>query len=91
MKERRNWRDTIAAVNYNKVRKVFYVLIIPPAFYYFYFVNDAGLLWSLALTFMTLWSVVLTLIIGYIFVGIMFQILSFVFELTKPIFRWFLR
>lgn len=91
MKEKRNWRDTIAEINFKKVFIVLSLLITIPLFYYFYFEDDTGLFMSLALSFMILWAVGIALICGLGVVAIVLQILSLIFDVTKPIWRWFLR
>lgn len=90
MKETRDWRNAIASINLKKVFIVFSLLITIPVCLLFYFVDEQSLLMSLTLSFMTLWAVGIALICGLGVVAIVLQILSFIRDVTKPIFRWFL-
>jgi len=91
MKEKKNWRDTVADINLKKVFVVVSLAITFPVFYYFYFVDETSLFMSLVVTFMTLWAIGLALMCGLILIVGVLQALSIIFEATKPILRWFLR
>ena len=90
MNEKRDWRDVIDKVNLYKVVSVLTIVTTVPLFYFFWIKDDNSLLMSLGITFMVLWGVVIALFGGLTLVAMIYILLKFVFEIIKPLLRWFL-
>lgn len=90
MNEKRDWRDVIDKVNLYKVVSVLTIVTAVPLFYFFWIKDDNSLLMSLGITFMVLWGVVIALFGGLTLVAMIYILLKFVFEIIKPLLRWFL-
>lgn len=90
MNEKRDWRDVIDKVNLYKVVSVLIIVTAVPLLYYFWIKDENSLLMSLGITFMVLWGVVIALFGGLTLVAMIYIPLKLVFEIIKPLLRWFL-
>ena len=90
MKDKKDWRDVIDKVNLYKVVSVLTIVTSVPLLYYFWVKDENSLLMSVGITIMVLWGAVIAFFCGLTLVAMLFVLLKFIFDIIKPILRWFL-
>ena len=90
MKDKKDWRDVIDKVNLYKVVSVLTIVTSVPLLYYFWVKDENSLLMSVGITIMVLWGAVIAFLCGLTLVAMLLVLLKFIFDIIKPILRWFL-